>query len=455
MKSIVGTDPHCAPSERRSSDPPTRSGPDIGHNDVVTPTPTESGRHSGTQRPFHLLAKPTGASCNLDCTYCFFLSKDALYPEGSTRMSPSTLEAYIGQLIDAQPDGEVNVAWQGGEPTLIGVEFFRRALTLAEASKRPNQTLVHTVQTNGTLLDSDWIALFGDFGVLVGLSIDGPADMHDRFRVAKNGAPTHAAVESAWFDLRKAGIDTNVLCSLSTANVDRPLDVYRYFRDDLGAEHLQFIPIVERADSLTLEIAEKGWSDKPGRRRILYQQRGDLVTSRSISGRQYGDFLVAVYDEWIRRDVGRVFVNLFDVTLGSHLGLHTLCVHSPTCGDALALEHNGDVYSCDHFVEPDHLLGNVHETPLRFLVDDPRQIAFGRHKQSSLPRMCRECDVLFACHGGCPKDRFAVTPDGDGGLNHLCDGYLNFFRHTRPTMQTMARLVATGRYADEIMSTDR
>lgn len=421
----------------------------------MTPTPTESGRHPGASRPFHLLAKPTGAACNLDCTYCFFLSKDALYPEGSSRMSSSTLEAYIGQLIDAQPDGEVNVAWQGGEPTLMGVEFFRRALTLAETSKRPNQTLIHTVQTNGTLLDSDWIALFGEFGVLVGLSIDGPADMHDRFRVAKNGAPTHAAVESAWFDLRKVGIDTNVLCSLSTANVDRPLDVYRYFRDDLGAEHLQFIPIVERADSLTLEIAEKGWSDRPGRRRILYQQRGDLVTSRSISGRQYGDFLVAVYDEWIRHDVGRVFVNLFDVTLGSHLGLHTLCVHSPTCGDALALEHNGDVYSCDHFVEPDHLLGNVHETPLRFLVDDPRQIAFGRHKQSSLPRMCRECDVLFACHGGCPKDRFAVTPDGDSGLNHLCDGYLKFFRHTRPSMQTMAQLVATGRYADEIMSTDR
>ncbi len=404
-------------------------------------------------RQFHLLAKPTGATCNLDCTYCFFLSKDALYPNRSTRMTDKTLEAYVSQLIDAQPDGEVNVAWQGGEPTLMGVEFFRRALTTAERTKRPGQTLVHTVQTNGVLLDSSWFELFVEFGVLVGLSIDGPAEVHDVYRRAKNGDATHAAVETAWFGLRRAGVETNVLCSLSAANVDRPLEVYRYFRDHLGAHHLQFIPIVERADSITLSIAEKGWSDVPGRRRILYQQHGDLVTSRSISGVQYGDFLTTVFDEWVVRDVGRVFVQLFDVTLGSHLGLHTLCIHSPTCGDALALEHNGDVYSCDHFVEPDHLIGNIHDTPLRTLVDDPRQRAFGRHKNELLPRMCRDCDVLFACHGGCPKDRFSNTPDGEPGLNHLCDGYLQFFRHSGPAMGRMARLVSSGRYADEIMTT--
>ncbi|MEY3681451.1 MAG: hypothetical protein RL547_2064 [Actinomycetota bacterium] len=407
------------------------------------------------KRPFHLLAKPTGATCNLDCTYCFFLSKDALYPAGSTKMRDDTLEAYVTQLIDAQPDGEVNVAWQGGEPTLMGVEFFRRALTLAERSKRPAQNLVHSIQTNGTLLDAEWLGLFSEHRVLVGLSIDGPADVHDRFRVTKNGSPTHARVEQAWFDLRRADIETNVLCSLSAANVDLPLDVYRYFRDTLSAEHVQFIPIVERADPLTLELAERGWSDVPGRRRILYRQEGNVVTSRSITGRQYGDFLVTVYDEWLRHDVGRVFVQLFDVTLGSHLGIHTLCVHSPTCGDALALEHNGDVYSCDHFVEPDHLLGNIHETPLRSLVDDPRQVAFGQHKSSSLPRMCRECDVRFACHGGCPKDRFATTPDGEAGLNHLCEGYQTFFRHSGPGMRRMAELVASGRYADEIMNDRR
>ena len=406
-------------------------------------------------RPFHLLAKPTGATCNLDCTYCFFLSKDALYPDESSRMSSNTLETYVRQLIEAQPDGEVNVAWQGGEPTLMGVEFFARALSLAESVKRPDQRLVHSIQTNGVLLDSAWFDLFRQHAVLVGLSIDGPTALHDVYRRAKNGAPTHAEVERSWFALRESGVEANVLCCLSDANVGHPLDVYRYFRDHLGAEHLQFIPIVERADALTLEIAEKGWSDRPGRRRILYRQQGNLVTSRSITGRQYGEFLTAVFDEWVAHDVGRVFVQLFDVTLGSHLGLHTLCVHSPTCGDALALEHNGDVYSCDHFVEPDHLIGNIHETPLRTLVDDPRQIEFGRHKQSSLPKMCRDCDVLFACHGGCPKDRFATTPDGEPGLNHLCDGYLNFFRHSREAMQTMADLVSTGRYADEIMQKDR
>jgi uncharacterized protein len=407
------------------------------------------------RRSFHLLAKPSGATCNLDCTYCFFLSKDALYPGESSRMSSATLEAYVSQLIDAQPDGEVNVAWQGGEPTLMGLDFFERALDLAESVRRPTQNLVHTIQTNGVLLDDRWFELFRRHRVLVGLSVDGPAEFHDAYRRTKNGSPTHADVERTWFALRAADIDVNVLCCLSNVNVEQPLDVYRYFRDRLGAEHLQFIPIVERADALTLEIAEKGWSDQPGRRRILYRQSGDLVTSRSITGRQYGEFLAAVFDEWVAHDVGRVFVQLFDVTLGSHLGLHTLCVHSPTCGDALALEHNGDVYSCDHFVEPDHLLGNIHETPLRALVDDPRQIAFGRHKQTSLPTMCRNCDVLFACHGGCPKDRFATTPDGEPGLNHLCDGYLAFFRHSRSAMQTMAELVSSGRYADEIMSTGR
>lgn len=418
-------------------------------------TPPASGRATASQRPFHLLAKPTGATCNLDCTYCFFLSKDALYPGESSRMTAATLEAYVSQLIDAQPDGDVNVAWQGGEPTLMGVEFFRHALSLAEQVRRPTQNLVHTIQTNGVLLDDAWFDLFRRHRVLVGLSIDGPAELHDVYRRSKNGAPTHADVERSWFALRSAGIDANVLCCLSDANVEHPLTVYRYFRDRLGAEHIQFIPIVERADSLTLEIAEKGWSDRPGRRRILYRQSGDLVTSRSITGRQYGDFLTSVFDEWVTSDVGRVFVQLFDVTLGSHLGLHTLCVHSPTCGDALALEHNGDVYSCDHFVEPDHRLGNIHETPLRSLVDDPRQLAFGRNKQTSLPTMCRECDVLFACHGGCPKDRFAITPDGEPGLNHLCDGYLTFFRHSREAMQTMADLVSSGHYADEIMSRDR
>lgn len=411
-----------------------------GNHDVVT------------RRAFHLLAKPTGATCNLDCSYCFFLSKDALYPNQSHRMSSATLAEYIEQLLDAQPDGDVNIAWQGGEPTLMGTDFFRRAIEMAEQVRRPRQTLLHSVQTNGVLLDDEWARLFAEHRVLVGLSLDGPARLHDIHRIDKKGDGTHSAVITAWNLLRSHGVDVNLLCSVSSANVHEPLTVYGYFRDELGAEFIQFIPIVERATPVTLEIAEKGWSDKPGRRRILYTQSGDLTTSRSITGRQYGEFLTAVFDEWVDRDVGRVFVQMFDVTLGAHLGQYSLCIHSPTCGDALALEFNGDVYSCDHFVEPDHLLGNIHDTPLRALVDDERQRAFGRAKQSSLPRQCRECDVLFACHGGCPKDRFAITDDGEPGLNHLCDGYMHFFRHTAPAMKTMGELLRAGRFADEIMT---
>ncbi|MFM8648958.1 MAG: anaerobic sulfatase maturase [Actinomycetota bacterium] len=401
---------------------------------------------------FHLLAKPTSATCNLDCKYCFFLSKDELYPGRSTRMGDDVLRAYVTQLLEAQPDGEVNVAWQGGEPTLMGIDFFEQAVALAEAARRPAQQLLHTIQTNGTLLDDAWVAFFVRHRFLVGLSIDGPAEIHDRFRVTKNGRGTHAEVIRAWNLLRAAGVETNILCSVSAANSAYGLEVYRYFRDELGAEHIQFIPIVERATEATLELAERGWSEQPGRRRILYTQSGSLTTSRSVTGEGYGRFLIDVFDEWVRHDVGQVYVQLFDVTLGNHLGLHSLCVHSPECGAALAIEHNGDVYSCDHFVEPDHLLGNVMEQPLAELVVQPQQVEFGRNKATSLPQQCRDCDVLFACHGGCPKDRFATTASGEPGLNHLCGGYLNYFRYSRSSFAEMARLLQAGRYADEIMT---
>lgn len=405
----------------------------------------------GRRRPFHLLAKPTGAVCNLDCTYCFFLSKDALYPGDRMRMGSDTLRAYLTQMISAQPDGPVNVAWQGGEPTLMGLDFYREALSIVAEVARPGQTIEHTMQTNGTLLDDSWARFLSAERVLVGLSIDGRPDDHDRYRVWKDGRGSHADVRRAWDLLRTHHVECNVLCSISAANVEHPLETYRYLRDDLGARHIQFIPIVERATVANIEVAEGGWGTGRGRRRILYTQNGDLVTSRSVSGEQYGEFLCVVFDEWVARDVGEVFVQLFDVTLGAHFDMHSLCVHAPTCGSALALEHNGDLYSCDHFVEPDHLLGNIHETPMIDLVASPRQVAFGRHKLESLPRMCVECDVRYACHGGCPKDRFAVTPDGEPGLNHLCAGYKRFFAHSEPAMRTMADLVRRGRYADEIM----
>jgi len=400
--------------------------------------------------PFHLLAKPTGATCNLDCTYCFFLSKDALYPRQSTRMTEDTLATYVRQLLSAHPDGPVTVAWQGGEPTLMGLDFYRRLVELVEQHRRPGQQIEHTIQTNGTLLDHEWAGFFAEHRFLVGISIDGPAELHDVHRTWKDGRGSHADVERAWHLLRARGVECNALCAVSSANAEHGLATYRWLRDTLGARHIQFIPIVERATTATIDVAERGWSERPGRRRILYRQEGDLVTSRSVTGRQYGDFLCAVFDEWLRHDVGEVYVQLFDVTLGSHLQLHTLCVHSPTCGRALALEHNGDLYSCDHFVEPEHLLGNIHETPMIDLVDGARQRAFGLSKSETLPRQCRDCDVRFACHGGCPKDRFATTSDGEPGLNHLCDGYLAFFRHSRDAFARMAELLRAGRFADEI-----
>jgi uncharacterized protein len=403
--------------------------------------------------PFHLLAKPTGSVCNLDCTYCFFLSKEALYPGDRSRMSHETLEAYVRQLLDAHRGADtVTVAWQGGEPTLMGLDFFREAMRLVERHREPDQHVEHTIQTNGTLLDDEWGTFFAEHGFLVGLSIDGPQPMHDAYRVWKNGRGSYQEVMAAWELLARHHVEVNVLCTLHAANVDHPIEVYRHFRDDLGARHLQFIPILERATEVTLELANQGWSTAKGRRRILYTQTGNLVTDRSVQPHQYGEFLVGVFEQWIRGDVGRVFVQMFDTALGAHVGVHSLCIHAPTCGRALALEHNGDLYSCDHYVEPDHLLGNITTTPMAELVDSAQQVAFGRAKRDALPRQCVECEVRFACNGGCPKDRFAFTADGEPGLNYLCPSFKHYFSHTAPAFARMAELLRVGRHADEIMA---
>jgi uncharacterized protein len=402
--------------------------------------------------PFHLLAKPTGSVCNLDCTYCFFLSKEALYPGDRSRMADETLEAYVRQLLDGHDGEQVTVAWQGGEPTLMGLDFFRRAMELVHQHRAPGQEIVHTIQTNGTLLDDEWAAFFAEHGFLVGLSIDGPEAMHDAYRVWKNGRGSHAEVLAAWRLLADHGVDVNILCTLHAANVEHPVELYRYFRDELDARHLQFIPILERATEVTLELANQGWSSTKNRRRLLYTQTGDRVTERSVQPAQYGEFLVGVFEQWIRGDVGTVFVQMFDTALGAHVGQYSLCIHAPTCGRALALEHNGDLYSCDHYVEPDFLLGNIAETPMAELVDSPKQQAFGRAKLELLPRQCIECDVRFACNGGCPKDRFAVTADGEPGLNYLCPSFQRFFGHTTGAFGRMADLLRAGRHADEIMA---
>ena len=398
-----------------------------------------------------MLAKPTGAICNLDCKYCFFLSKEMLYPGSRFRMADELLEQYIRQLMEAHAAPEVTVAWQGGEPTLMGLEFFRRSVALAEKYRRPEQRVLHTIQTNGTRLDDEWCAFFKQHNFLVGLSIDGPQAMHDAYRVDKGGRGTFDQVVEAWRRLQQHQVDANILCTLHAANADHPLEVYRFFRDELGAEFIQFIPIIERASPEMLPLADQGWSARPGGNRPLYLQTGALVTGRSVQAEQYGRFLTAIFDEWVRRDVGKVFVQMFDVTLGSFVGQHSLCIFAPTCGDALAMEHNGDLYSCDHFVEPEFRLGNILETHMIELVASDQQRGFGRHKRESLPRYCQECPVRFACHGGCPKDRFISTPDGEPGLNYLCAGYKLFFQHVQEPMKIMAELLRQGRYADEIM----
>ncbi len=383
---------------------------------------------------FHVLAKPTGAICNLDCEYCFFLSKEALYPGDRFRMADDLLETYIRQLLESQRVPEVTIAWQGGEPTLMGVDFFRRAVDLAERHRRPGQVVRHTIQTNATLLTDEWCELLRAHDFLVGVSIDGPRELHDRYRVDKKGKPTFDKVMGGLELLRKHGVEWNVLATVNAANQDHPLDVYRFFRDDLGARFIQLIPIVERDN-------DTGF------------QEGDRVTDRSVDPEAWGRFLIAVFDEWVRHDVGAVFVSHFDAALASWVGVApAMCVFNETCGDAVALEHNGDLYSCDHFVEPAHLVGNITRTHLVELLASPQQRAFGTAKRDTLPRQCRECDVRFACHGECPKNRFLVTADGEPGLNYLCAGYLSFFHHVDGPMRLMADLLRGGRYADEIMA---
>ncbi|MEJ2209623.1 MAG: anaerobic sulfatase maturase [Anaerolineae bacterium] len=402
---------------------------------------------------FHLLAKPTGATCNLDCTYCFFLSKELLYPSSDFRMSDEVLRAYLRQLFDAHQAPEVVVAWQGGEPTLMGLEFFRRSVALAEEYKRPDQTISYTIQTNGTLLDDEWCAFLREHNFLVGLSLDGPRAMHDAYRVDKGGRGTYERVRRAWTLLRQHGVDTNILCTVHAANAPHALEVYRFFRDEVGARFLQFIPIVERLTPETRPLADKGWGTAAGGKRPLYVQDGYGVSRRSVKPLQWGRFLIDVFEEWVRHDVGKVFVQTFDAALANWYGQPGgVCIFQETCGLALALEHNGDVYACDHFVEPDYRRGNLLETPLAELVASPQQVQFGLDKRDALPAYCRACDVRFACHGECPRNRFSKTPDGDGGLNYLCAGYKLFFQHVDRPMRTMADLLRRQRAPAEIMA---
>ncbi|MGB8652031.1 MAG: anaerobic sulfatase maturase [Mycobacteriales bacterium] len=406
----------------------------------------------GAPRAFHVMAKPTGAVCNLDCEYCFFLSKELLYPGSRFRMAEDLQETYVRQLLEAHAGApEVVVTWQGGEPTLMGLDFFRRSIDLERRYARPGQRILNALQTNGTLLDDQWGEFLKEHDFLVGISIDGPRELHDAYRVDKGGKPTYDRVIRGLDVLKRHQVDWNVLTTVHAANADQGRRVYRFLRDDLGATFVQLIPIVERATAETLQVADVGWgSGVHGR--PLYTQEGSLVTHRSVGPEQYGRFMVDVFEEWVRHDIGTVYVQAFDSALASWYGEPGgMCVHAETCGQQLALEHNGDVYSCDHYVEPGYLLGNIKDRHLLDLVVLPQQRAFGQAKRDTLTTYCLDCDVRHACHGGCPKDRFATSPYGEPGQHYLCPGYELFFRHVREPMEAMAQLLGDGRAPAELM----
>ncbi|NLF11570.1 MAG: anaerobic sulfatase maturase [Anaerolineaceae bacterium] len=382
---------------------------------------------------FHVMLKPRGPICNLDCGYCYYLAKEKLYPGSQFRMSDEVLAEFTRQYIEAQEVPEVTFAWQGGEPALMGLDFFQRAVALQQQYRKPGMRIDNAFQTNAVLLDEAWCRFFKRHRFLVGVSLDGPQDLHDAHRVDKGGGPTFQRVMAGLALLKKHAVDYNVLVCVHAANAGDPLRVYRFLRDEVGAQFMQFIPIVER---------ERG-----GR-----SQKAIRVTGRSVTGRQYGDFLIAVFDEWVRHDVGRVFVQSFDVALAAWLGQPpSLCVFQETCGQAMAMEHNGDLYACDHFVEPAHRLGNIQDVPLVNMVRSARQRRFGEAKRKALPSVCQACPVRFACNGGCPKDRTLSMPGKQGRLNYLCEGYKAFFSHIDAPMQFMAAAIRARRPPSDIM----
>lgn len=399
---------------------------------------------------FHIMAKPVGPACNLNCAYCFYLEKEHLYPAASESgkhalserwaMPPKVLESFIRQMIAAHRTPEVTFAWQGGEPTLLGVDFFRRVAAL-QRQYANGKKINNAFQTNGILLDDEWGAFLAENGFLIGLSIDGPEQLHDRYRVDKGGHPTFERVMRGMGVLKKHGVEFNTLTCVQRHNSRHPHEVYRFLRAE-GSGFLQFIPIVERA------------ADAPGEDglTLVTPDREAAVTRWSVEPAAYGRFLIAIFDEWVRSDVGRTFVQIFDIALEAWMGMNpSLCVFRDTCGGGLALEHNGDLYSCDHYVYPGYRLGNIMETPLTGMVGSAFQRKFGEDKRDTLPRCCRECPVHFICHGECPKHRFLTTPDGEPGLNYLCAGYKDFFTHIDPYMRFMAAELRAGRAPANVM----
>ncbi len=397
--------------------------------------------------PFQVMSKPIGPRCNLDCRYCYYLEKERLYPETKRfNMSQEVLGTYICDYIASQeyaPEREIWFNWQGGEPTILGLEYFRQVVALQEKYRPSGKRIRNALQTNGTLLDHEWVQFFKQEAFLIGLSLDGPRELHDAYRVDRAGRSSFDAVMAGLELLKSHHVSFNILCVVNRTNAEKPKEVYRFLRS-IGAEHIQFIPIVERSvDGETLAAAPQ--LDQDG---AEYK-----VMPWSVLPRTYGSFLTDVFDEWVRHDVGRIFVQFFDLQLGLMMGAPaSLCWFSETCGGGLALEHNGDLYACDHYVYPEFRLGNIMQTPIGDLAHSPQQLQFGDAKCDTLPKQCRQCDIRFACHGGCPKHRFLKTSDGEDGLSYFCRSMKHFMNHAGPTLRDMAMLVHSGRPASDIMA---
>ncbi len=390
----------------------------------------------------HVVAKPIGPACNLDCAYCFYLEKHALYGAGEDfRMSDEVLAAFVRKYIEAQPTPAVEFVWQGGEPTLLGIDFFRRVLALQRPFVGRGKTIANFLQTNGTLLDDEWCRFLKRHHFGVGLSLDGPREIHDRYRKDRAGRGSFEGAHRGLKLLQKHGVETNVLATVARETAREPLDVYRFFKEE-GVEFIQFAPVVERVAGagtreLGLRLAAPASLD--------CEERNTAVSPWSVVPEEYGDFLIAIYEEWVRKDVGKVFVMNFEWALNAWIGNGSpVCVHAKRCGRSVVIEHDGSVFACDHCVYPEYRLGDIRVDDLPDMVAASVGTSFGVAKETTLPRWCRECEVLGACQGGCPKHRFAKSPFGEPGLQYLCPGYKKFFLHIRRYLRVMTTLLENG-----------
>ena len=392
---------------------------------------------------FQVMVKPAGPSCNLNCTYCYYLEKLKLYDEGKVlRMSEELLESFTRQYIEAQQVPVVNFTWQGGEPTLMGLEFFMKAIDL-QKKYAGDKKIENAFQTNGTRLNDDWCKFFKDNNILVGISIDGEEHNHDYHRRTFSGGPTFRKVMQGIELLHRYGVEFNTLSTVNSYNAGFAKETYRFLKK-IGSGFIQFLPVVERISDA---------SDEKKLRLVAPGHGEAVVTDWSVNAADYGKFLITIFDEWVRHDVAKYYVQIFDSTLANFVGENPgVCVFAETCGDALALEHNGDLFMCDHFVYPENYLGNIQSTPLADLVKDQRQFDFGISKRNALPSFCLRCEVRYACNGECPKHRFLMTADGKPGLNYLCEGYRMFFRHAEPYMEYMSKELKNKRPPANVMT---